>query len=220
MHSQSAFEAVTRRARAVADRGTGVAAHYGSPAGELAVCARAVGLADRSDLIKLELRGHEPVVERLVQAVVGFSLAPGGCATTGGTWMCARSEASVVALVEPGRDCFLTDWADRSGPGFRVEDRTERWAAIALVGPATNKLLAALDLLSDPRLAPPFSEVRVDGAEADLLLQSSSRALLLTEARNACRVWSAVESAGKPLGLGYVGSEALRRFSVRERMRL
>ena len=60
----------------------------------------------------------------------------------------------------------------------------------------------------------------MDGAEADLLLQSDRQALLLTHADSACRVWAAVETAGRRLGLSYVGSEALRRFSVRERMRL
>ena len=42
----------------VTRHGWWVAAHFGSPAGELALCETAVGLADRSDLGKLELRGE------------------------------------------------------------------------------------------------------------------------------------------------------------------
>lgn len=215
---QSALEAVTQRAGAVGNRNTGVAAHYGSPAGELAVCVQAVGLTDRSELTKLEVRGDERVLADLVQAVAGISVGPGGCAEHGGTWVCGRSRASAVVLAEPGERSFLEDWIDRHGPGFRVIDRTSDWAAIGLVGVATPTVLRVLGLVADPRAASPFAEVCVDGAPAELLLHSDVRALLLAEAEDACRIWATVEAAGKPFGISYVGSEALRRFTLRERL--
>ena len=57
--AHSPLEPQLQRAGAtmVARHGWWVAAHFGSPAGELALCETAVGLADRSDLGKLELRG-------------------------------------------------------------------------------------------------------------------------------------------------------------------
>jgi glycine cleavage system aminomethyltransferase T len=220
VHCESALGAVTRRAGAVLDDRLGVAAHYGSPAGELAVCVRGAGLADRSDLTKLELRGDPAVVDDLVQAIAGISPVPGGCAIAGGTWLCARSPGELIALVEPTGDCMLEAWVDRSGAGFSVADRSDDLAAIGLVGRAAPAVLSALGLLADLRAAAPFSRVHVEGVDADLLLQSDARALLLTDASRARELWAAVETAGKPLGLSYVGSEALRRFAVRERVLL
>ncbi len=58
--AHSPLEPLLQKAGAtmVARHGWWVAAHFGSPGGELALCDTAVGLADRSDLGKLELRGE------------------------------------------------------------------------------------------------------------------------------------------------------------------
>ena len=39
----------------------------------------------------------------------------------------------------------------------------------------------------------------------------------MTEAADADLVWHAVEQAGRPFGMGYVGTEALERFALLER---
>ena len=84
----------------VARHGWWVAAHYGSPAGELALCETAVGLADRSDLGKLELRGERSALEQLVGQLSGGSVDPGDALLAEGAWWCAVSRTHVIALCD------------------------------------------------------------------------------------------------------------------------
>jgi len=75
--SLASLDSVARRAGAITN-GFDVPAHYGSPAGELAVCLRAVGLGDRSDLGKLLLDGGPSAIAGVVRRMTGVSLVPRG----------------------------------------------------------------------------------------------------------------------------------------------
>jgi glycine cleavage system aminomethyltransferase T len=221
----SALDTVFRRAGAVmVDRdGSTVAAHYGSPAGELAVCVRAVGIADRSDLGKLVVTGRPDMVDEFVQRCAGASLAASGVAISAGAWWCAAAPDRVIVLCDPLRRAQLLEvarMAARQHPGVQIDDRSRSLAAIAVAGRSLTGVLSALAALGpadDPRSAPPFGPVGIAGAEAFLLLQSDHRALFVTEAADADLVWHAVEQAGRPFGMGYVGTEALERFALLER---
>ncbi len=76
----SALDQILRRAGAVfADRhGVPVAVSYGSAAGELAACVSRAGIADSSQLTKLELSGPPAAIAELVRRATGGALAPGG----------------------------------------------------------------------------------------------------------------------------------------------
>ncbi len=206
--------------------GAKVPAHYGSPAGELAVCVRMVGLADRSDLGKLVMTGRAAGVTEIVRQVTGVSLPVAGVAASAGTWWCAASPGQVMALCEPGRRARLLDVLRpqvRRLPGVEVADGTTLWAAIALVGPRMTTVLSQLGALGsdgDPRWARPFDSARIAGADVHLLLQSDRRALLLVESAAADHVWRTIENVGRPLGLSCVGTEAVERFSLLDRMSL
>ena len=55
-----------------------IVANYGSVPGEIAVCMKSVGLADRSDFGTFELRGDRALLDRALTARLGDPpLAPG-----------------------------------------------------------------------------------------------------------------------------------------------
>jgi glycine cleavage system aminomethyltransferase T len=217
------LDTVARRAGAVMiDRdGARVPAHYGSAAGELAVCMRAVGIADRSDLGKLVVTGEPAPLAELLLHVAGVSLAAtGAVAQCAGAWWCAAGGDRVIVLCEPARRAHLLDLlraTARRRPSLRVEDVTTRLSAIAVVGRSTRRVLAELGALGpagDPRRVPPFASVRIAGADVSVLLQSDESVLLLVPATDADGVWHAVERAGRPFVMGCVGLEALERFTL------
>jgi glycine cleavage system aminomethyltransferase T len=111
--------------------GRRVAAHFGSRAGEEAVCLKAVGIADRSDRTTIEVRGDvdaallgvASIGERAWSTYAGSDRAIVRCEY-------ADTAACLAALGSSARDC------------------TREYAAIALVGPNAEALLDAADLPS------------------------------------------------------------------------
>jgi glycine cleavage system aminomethyltransferase T len=204
--------------RGLLDGPSRVPPHYGSPVGELAACVRGAGLVDRSDLQVLEIAGQAPAVAEVVEHATGSSLEPGGCALADGTWWCARAPGRVLALNEPGSRPPLDTARLPPGHDVQVTDRCGEIAAIGVVGRAALELLAAVGAVDDARLAPCFGTATVAGAGVELVIQSDRRAVLLAPRGAARHVWGAVEAAGGPFGLCYVGAEALARFTLLERM--
>ncbi len=90
------LDAVLRRAGAVlATRdGRPVAINFGSAAAELAVCVRAVGLVDRSDLSKLVLEAPPAQLAALSSRLVGHAVSPGGVLSGGSAWWCGDAPAA------------------------------------------------------------------------------------------------------------------------------
>ena len=228
MDASSALATVTRRAGAVmtARPGTTVAAHYGSAAAELGVCVRAVGLADRSDLAKLQIAGPAASVHELLEQATGAPLKSAGVAPAATAWWCAASPERVIVLSEPTRGPRLLSLLRaqaRRLPGVEVSDISPAWSAIALVGRRVVEVLSALDALGpdgDPRAAVPFGRATIAGVEVHLLLQSDRRAIVLVEPAAADGVWRAIAEGGQPLGLSCVGTEAVERFALLDRLRV
>ena len=179
-----------------------VAAHFGSPAGELAACLRAVGLADRSDLGVLGIAASPARLSELTERITGASPAVGGVVPTPEAWWCRETADRVFAVAEPAARARLLAWLRTPAlrlHGVEVRDLSAQTAAIAVVGLRTAEVLAALGLLGpagDPRAAAPFSAQMVDDVPVHLLLQSDRHALLLAATDGAERVWRAVERAG------------------------
>jgi glycine cleavage system aminomethyltransferase T len=193
-------------------------AHYGCPAGELAVCVEAVGLADLSHLRKISLAGDPTALMQVVRDATGYSLRPGGCVEVPGVWWCAPSPERLIALVE-GTHPMLSEIAWGHGvPGVTVTDHSTDWSAIGLIGRAAMMVLARLGVVGNPRLAAPFGRVAIGGAEVGLLLQSDRRAVLLVDCRSAADVWHAIEEEGRAFGISCVGADARGRFAILERL--
>jgi glycine cleavage system aminomethyltransferase T len=107
--------------------------------------------------------------------------------------------------------------------GVEVRDVSADVSIIALVGPRTARVLATVGALGaggDPRVASPFAEVAIAGAEAHVLLQSDRRALVLVAPDKADHVWRALAAAGRDEGLSCVGLEAVERFAMLDRLRM
>lgn len=203
----------------VARHGWWVAAHFGSPAGELALCETAVGLADRSDLGKLELRGDPSALEQLVGQLSGASVAAGDALLAAGAWWCAVSPTHVLALCDAGETERLRAAAldaVRWTPGASAADVTPNFAAVGLLGPRTADVLAEL-ADTEPPLAdvgePAFDVLRLAAVPAMLLRAAPGRAVALTEAARAPALWAEIERAGREAGIGHVGADAVSHLS-------
>jgi glycine cleavage system aminomethyltransferase T len=222
---RSQLDEVLRRAGAVMTRRDGwdIAAHFGSPAGELAVCAQAVGLADLSPLGKLELRGYPEAIDQVVSYLTDGHLEPNEVLRIDGVRWCSASPDRLFALCEPSSLFDLSERmhdAVRRTPGVLLTDETEELAALALLGPAAPSVVAAmgawnLETVALPR--PSFASVSLEGMPVWLLEESVARALVLVEREYAERLWDLLERVGRRFGLSCVGYEAAERFGVIER---
>jgi glycine cleavage system aminomethyltransferase T len=200
-----------------------VAVHYGSPAGELAVCVSAVGLIDRSDLSTLVIEASPSQLSHLTERLAGGIVAPGGALHAAGAWWCGASAERIVVLCEPHLAARVLarvhDHTIRFA-SLSVEDRSADWSAVELVGrsmASVLRVLGAYGEAGDPRQVSPFTAGSVAGNEVHWLLESDHHALLLVPEHSAASVWQAIERAGRPLGISCVGLEAASRYALLER---
>ena len=213
-----------------ADReGRSVAVSYGSAAGELAACVSRAGIADCSQMTKLELSGPPVAVAELVRRATGSALAPGGVVHTGGAWWCGADASRyggagrVIVLCEPHRGArtrsLLTARAAQL-PAVELHDRSLDWSAITVVGAATGAVLGSLGVLGpcgDPRHVPPFTSGRLAGVDALWLLVSDHHAIALVSSADAGIAWHEIERAGRPVQICCVGQDAVARYALLER---
>lgn len=220
------FDAVLRRAGAVlaTRNGHAVAINFGSAAAELAVCVRAVGLVDRSELCKLVLEAPSARVDAVMTRLAGSAVFPGGVVSAGGAWWCGEAPDRVFVLCDPQTGPRLlermrTDAVCRVG--VQVREISGELAAIGLLGRSAGKVLNALGVYGssgDVRRARPFARGWVDDIPAWWLLQSDRRAIALVSRDDAAEAWLAIERAGRPFGISCVGQEAASRYALVERV--
>jgi glycine cleavage system aminomethyltransferase T len=217
--AHSPLEPLLQKAGAtmVTRHGWWVAAHFGSPGGELALCDTAVGLADRSDLGKLELRGDAGALEMLVGQLTGGQVLPGEALLAGGAWWCSVSPQHAIALADAGSTEAVRSAigeAVRWTPGLTVTDLTPRYAALGLLGPATAPLLDDLSSGSlEPADAPAFDVTPLAAHPVMLLRESPRRAVLLIDAARAAALWTDLDRVGQDMGIGHVGADAVSHLT-------
>jgi glycine cleavage system aminomethyltransferase T len=221
---RSPLEDVLRRAGAVMRRrgGRRLAAHFGSPGGELAVCARSVGLLDRSEIGKLELRGYPEALDQIVCLLTDCQLEPNEVLRADGVTWCSASPDRAFALCEPANAFPLSERlhdALRRTPGALLTDETDELAALSLLGPSAPSVIAALgawDLETIALPHPSFSALTLDGLPVFLLEESIARATILVEREYAERLFDLLERVGRRFGLSCVGVDAAQRFALIE----
>lgn len=222
---ESSLAGMMRQAGAVFGQrdGDATAIHYGSPAGELAVCIRTVGLVDRSELTKLLVEAPGAQLRQLTSRLTGSVVAPGGALHAGGVWWCAATPQQLYVLCErPVGERLKRTLQAQALRHVEVSDCSLGSAALGLLGTRAAELLTALGAFGecgDPRLVRPFSERVIAGVPARVLLESDRQALLLTTQDRAGELWRAIERAGRSFDLSCVGTEAARRYALIERAR-
>jgi glycine cleavage system aminomethyltransferase T len=198
--------------------GRPVAVHYGSAATELAVCAKGVGLAFRSDLETLGLSGHPAWLDHVLGRALGARIPATGSATkTAGALCCRVDEEHAMLVASPGAAARWRRIAREAivvGNPIALADRSADLTALTLVGPRARTLLAAAGLDGDLALGA-VRTTALAGAPAVLVREQSRRFLLVAAAADTA--WRALVEAGAPLGLALVGSEALARLAAAER---
>jgi glycine cleavage system aminomethyltransferase T len=198
--------------------------NFGSAAAELAVCVRAVGLVDHSELSKLVLEAPPAQLDLVMSRLVGDTVAPGGVLFAAGAWWCGDAPGRVVALSDPGTGGRLLARLHSQAPQHvttSVRDVSDELAAIGLLGRNAGRVLHALGVYGeagDPRAVAPFARGWVDRYPASWLLQSDRRALALVSREDAGEAWLAIERAGRPFGISCVGHEAASRYALLERL--
>jgi glycine cleavage system aminomethyltransferase T len=216
---------VLRQAGAIfaTHEGRAAAIHYGSAAGELAVCVSAVGLVDRSDLTTLALEAPSAQLAQLTSRLAGGEIAPGGALDAAGVWWCgAAADTLVVVCRRDVRKRLIEALRVHAAHQVSLRVLSVEYATVGLLGPQTQHVLRALGVYGaggDPRAVAPFGRGTIAGTAAWWLLESDRSALVLVGRDHAGEVWRAIERAGRPFGLSCVGQEAAGRYSLLERTR-
>jgi hypothetical protein len=198
-----------------------VAAHYGSAAGELAVCISRVGLALRTDLAVLMITGTPRGLDLLTQRVLHYRVAPRGAMLDGGAWWCrSRGRSQLVVICPCTRATRLSTRlrqdVNRLPRGSLVDVSESNWL-FNVIGRHARQVLADIGVYGptrDPRDAAPFVDAPVLGHRVSWLLAASNDALAIVETADAVDVWNALQAAGRTYAMGHVGLESLTRYRL------
>ena len=186
-----------------------VVAHYGSAPGEIAVCMKSVGLADRSDYGVFELRGDQALLDRALIARFGEPpLAPDSGRRLRAVWY-LRLDARRTLLVGPHA-------ALAAGPAIGTsrdrklahKDIGATLSIVSIVGPRASRLLGAAELPGELAVGAIGRDPR-DASVVAIVRESQRRFLALVRAPAADAFWGRLLAAGEPLGAAFVGCDAL-----------
>jgi hypothetical protein len=190
--------------------GRTVVVNYGSVPGEIAVCMKSVGLADRADLGVLELRAERSLLDRALAARLGDpAVAPGAARRLRAVWY-LRLDARRALLVGPHSALSA---APDIGKGseradLSLSDLGSRVAMISVIGPRAGRLMTAAGLPGDLDIGA-IGRDPGDPSLLAILRESQRRLLLVAKADAVDALWSRLLAAGEPLGAAFVGCEAL-----------
>ncbi len=187
-----------------------VVALYGSTHGEIAACMTHVGLADRSDVGTLEVRGGRSPLDRALAARLGDPPPAAGTARRQrGVWY-LRLDTRRTLIV--GAHGVLSGLAPLGTSSDRADlvtrDISDSIATVSVVGPRAARLLTAAGLPGDLEIG----AIGRDPGDASVIaiLRESQRSVLIlvrTLAINA--FWGRLLPVGEPLGAAMVGCDAL-----------
>ena len=190
--------------------GRPIVALYGSVQGEMAACMKSVGLADRSDLGALELRGATSLLDRALAARLGDPApAPGTARRLSGVWY-LRLDARRALLV--GRHAALASLGPigrgRDAAELSQSDISAGIAMISVIGPRAARLLTAAELPGEPAIGSVGRDSR--GADVLAILREQQRRVLIVVRRPAADAfWGRLLEAGEKLGVAFVGLDAV-----------
>lgn len=175
--------------------GRQVAAHFGSPASEAAVCRSRVGLAERSDRATLELSGDPAAVDEALQELSQLGQ---------GAWWVRRTPHKAIVRCEGAAAGACTSAMLRA-EDVNVVDSSDEHAALDLIGPrAPDVLLAHLEQ---------------EGAPVVLVVRRNEACVeLLVPRAHGPALWNSLLATGDSYGIACVGLEALEHLEVSDRL--
>jgi glycine cleavage system aminomethyltransferase T len=194
---KSPLEDVLRRHGATMTKrhGRSVAAHFGSATSEAAVCLSTVGIADRFDRTTLELRGAPDDVELALSRLARLPIR---------TWWSRLTSHSAIARCE---HCDTAKCLEALIPveGTAAVDVSDRYAAIGVLGPRAEELLASCSFQTQ---GPPSIVLREANAAFEVLVPA---------AEGAAR-WDRLLEGGAPFRIACVGLDALEHLAASHRL--
>lgn len=196
---------------AVHDRdGHTIVAHYGSVPGEIAVCMKSVGLADRSDLGTLELRAATSLLDRALADRLGDPPpAPGSARRRSSVWYLrvdARRTLLVGAHASLASGPMIGKGADRAE--LACNDIGASVAIVSVIGPRAGRLMTAAGL-PDGLAIGAIGRDPADASVLAIVREGQRRFFVLVRVAAVDALWSRLLAAGEPLGAAFVGAEAL-----------
>lgn len=195
-------------------------AHYGSAAAEIAVCSKAVGLAERSDLCLLDVSGAATLVEHALAPAISDSVpAAGEARCVADTWCCRiEPDRALVAGAAGAVDRWrhvVSRVAATTGTAVRADVLPEG-EAVSIVGPKAPALMERSTLPAG--LTPGgVAGGQVAGAQVWVVCEGELRYLLLFPQGCPVEALEAIGESGRPLGLARVGHEALSHMRAARR---
>ncbi len=193
----SPLEAVVRRhgATMINRHGLYVAAHYGSPTSEAAVCLSTVGIADRFDRTTLEVRGAPDDVELALSGLVRVRIR---------NWWSRLTTRSAIVRCEQADSGQCLE-ALVPVEGTVAVDLSNRYAAIAVIGPRAAELLAACEL--ERQRTPPI-----------VLREAEAAFEVLVPFADGPAQWDKLLAVGVPFQIACVGLDALAHLAASRRL--
>jgi glycine cleavage system aminomethyltransferase T len=195
-HNSPLEDVVTRHGATMINRhGRHVAAHYGSPTSEAAVCLSTVGIADRFDRTTLELRGAPEDVELALSRLARVPIR---------NWWSRLTARSAIVRCEQADTAQCLE-ALSPVEGTVAVDLSNRYAAIAVIGPRAAELLAACD-----------SEAQ---RPAPIVLREAEAAFeVLVPSADGPAEWEKLLAVGVPFHIACVGLDALAQLAASRRI--
>jgi glycine cleavage system aminomethyltransferase T len=186
-----------------------VAVDFGSLAAEIAVSRATAGLADVSSISKFEIRDAPSAIADMYPS--GRELRPGRAKEAADAWWCVVSEELLLVLAAPSKAARVrADLEERAHPDTRIGDVTSDRVSVCLTGPFARDVLTRAGAAP---CAPGCLRVESVGGVPTLVLhQYENQWLLVADAAEAGNLWHALTEAGSPLGLAYVGADALQHL--------
>jgi glycine cleavage system aminomethyltransferase T len=187
-----------------------VVALYGSTHGEIAACMTHVGLADRSDLGTLELRGGQAPLDRALAARLGDPPpAPATARRQRGVWYLRVDPRRALIVGPHGVLAGLPPIGERGDHADLVSrDITDAIAMISVIGPRTARLLVAAGLPGNLAIGAIGRDPQ-DPSVVAIVRETQRRVLILVRAPAIEAAWARLLGVGDPLGATFVGCDAL-----------
>ena len=195
-------------------------ANYGSVAAEIAVCAKAAGLVDRSSLRQLAVTGPEHLLDHVLEAALPDGApGPGRAVCVASTWCCRTTARRAIVAGTPSAVERWRQVESRavSSAGLAVDvERLAGATALTLVGPRAARIVAAVGLPGDLGILD-VSDGTLAGAPLTLVREDAESFLALFERGHPPAVFEALWVAGREHGLAPVGNEALELLHAAHR---